>query len=94
MRHDNTGFVVKWYELGLELLDSSTSVCKLKEIKADCQNVKECCIKMFEEWLAQQPKAGWNQLATALKNINMNTAAEKIKDELKNGMMSHCVVII
>ena len=88
MRHDNTGFVVKWYELGLELLDSSISVRKLKEIKADCQNVSECCIKMFEEWLAQQPNASWDQLITAMTNLNMKTAAEKIKDYFsKTGML-------
>ena len=87
MRHDNTGFVVRWYELGLELLDSSTSVRKLKEIKADYQNVTECCIKMFEEWLAQQRNANWNQLIIALNNISMNTAAEQIKENLKSGML-------
>jgi len=86
MRHDNTGFVVRWYELGLELLDSSTSIRKLKEIKADCQNVSECCIKMFEEWLVQQPNTSWDQLISALANLNMNSTAQQIKDDIINGM--------
>jgi len=86
MKSDNTGFIVNWYELGLELLNQSTSVRTLKEIKANCQNVNECCLKMFEEWLSQMPTANWDQLITALSNIGMGTAAKHIKDSLKQGL--------
>ena len=37
---------------------------------------------MFEKWLNQQCNASWDQLLTALNDINMNKAAEQIKGKL------------
>ena len=89
MRQDNTEFVTKWQDIGFELLNDSTSVRILNEIKSDFHTVNECCIKMFEKWIAEQRKANWNQLITALKNNNLNTTAEYIKTNLRieNGMV-------
>ena len=77
---DLTGFSTKWYELGLQLLEECSGVKILNEIEHDYpSNVNRCCIKMFEKWLNQQCNASWDQLLTALNDINMNKAAEQIK---------------
>ena len=83
MTADITGFSTKWYELGLQLLEERTSIRILGEIEHDNpNNTSRCCTKMFERWLNQQPNASWDQLLTALDNINMNTAAEQIRGRL------------
>lgn len=80
---DITGFSTKWYELGSQLLEDFTSVNILNEIECDYPNsASKRCIKMFEKWLNQQPKTSWDQLLTALKNIDMNSAVEQIKGKL------------
>lgn len=83
MTADLTGFSTKWYELGIQLLEESTSVNILSEIEHDYpNNASRCCTKMFEKWLSQQPNASWDQILTALNNIGMNSAVEQIKREL------------
>ena len=83
MTADHTGFSTSWYELGLQLLEERNSGSVLSEIEHDNpNNAKRCCIKMFEKWLNQRPNASWDQLLTALNDINMNSAAEQIKGKM------------
>ena len=85
MRCDKTGIITKWYDLGLELLDSNTSL--LDSIKDSNQNeADKCCTEMFKEWLARKPDASWDELITSLNNIKMNTAARNILEMISNGM--------
>ena len=78
MNNDATGFCTSWYDLGLQLLEHNGARI-LKEIKYNCGNdASRCCMKMFEKWLEQQPHSSWNQLLTALVNLDMNYAAEQI----------------
>ena len=83
MNNDVTGFCTRWYDLGLQLLEERNGARILNEIECDYpNNASRCCIKMFEKWLQQQPRPSWNQLLTALNDINMNNAAEQIKGKL------------
>jgi len=72
------GVVTKWYDIGLELLDSDTTALEI--IKKNNQNdQEECCTGMFNKWLESKPDASWNQLITALRKIELNTAASNIE---------------
>ena len=86
MRIEHIEIATKWYELGLELVDSNKA---LKVIEADYRNVNTCCRTMFEKWLEKTPNASWNQLVTALDNIEMNTAADAVRKLFKSGMYKH-----
>ena len=71
MRIEHSEIASKWYELGLELVDSQI----LKVIRADHPNdTNACCHVMFEKWLEMNSDASWSQLVTALDNIEMTTA--------------------
>ena len=73
MRIEHIEITTKWFDLGLELVDSHKI---LRVIEADYRNdVDTCCRVMFEKWLEKTPDASWEQLVTALNNIRMNTAA-------------------
>ena len=66
--------ITKWYDIGLQLLDSDNGV--LDVIKKDYPNDNEnCCTEMFKKWLQRRPDANWRQLAEALTSVNLNTAA-------------------
>ena len=70
--------IIHWYDIGLELLDNDSGTLNL--IKQESPgNLKECCTKMFDIWLARTPDASWNQLIGTLEKIQLNTAAKKIK---------------
>ena len=82
MRIEHIEIASKWYELGLELVDSRI----LKVIRADHPNdTNTCCHVMFEKWLEMKYDASWSQLVTALDNIEMTTAAEAIRKLFKSG---------
>ena len=84
------GCSIRWYELGLRLLEEHTGAGILNEIENDCpNNVVRCCRKMFDKWLEQQPNANWDQLLTALNHIGMNSVAEHIR-----GKFNRCTVAI
>jgi len=91
MRHE-VGVVTKWYDIGIELLDSNTAALEI--IKKNNQNDPEkCCTGMFNKWLESKPDASWNQLITVLREIKLNTAASNIEKGkyrcicvLENGM--------
>ena len=69
--------ITKWYDVGLQLLDSDNGA--LDVIKANYPNDNEkCCIEMFKKWLQCRPDASWHQLAEALTSVNLNTAAHHI----------------
>ena len=77
----------KWYELGLELLDSSSH---LQVIKANNQNdVQSCCQEMFQRWLDVKPDASWSKLVTALRSIKMITAADAVSKQYETGRKSY-----
>ena len=72
----------KWHELGTALVDNYNAII---EIEANHHDVSTCCRKMFEKWLEMKPDASWDQLVTALNNIEMKTAADVISKQLKSG---------
>ena len=77
MRIEHIEIATKWYELGLELVDSNKI---LRVIEADHpNNVNRCCRVMFEKWLEKTPNASWTQLVTALDSIKMNAAADAVR---------------
>ena len=62
-------------------------VSKLDEIKANHgRNVTTCCSEMFIVWRQRQPKANWNQLMRALKEVKLNTLADEIRKLLMPSM--------
>ena len=76
--------VLKWHDLGTELLDSE-DVGKLDTIEADNPSDHDkCCVKMFKLWLRKQPTASWNQLIEALRqpDIELHTLATRIEQML------------
>ena len=84
MRFEHIEITTKWYELGLELVDSNKV---LKVIEADNpRSTNTCCRVMFEKWLEKTPNASWSQVVTALDNIKMNTAADAVRKLFKSGI--------
>ena len=92
MRIKGIDITTRWRDLGLELVDSNKV---LKVIETDHPNdVDTCCRVMFEKWLEKTPDASWNQLITALNNIEMNTAADAISKRFKSGtILCVCVCV-
>lgn len=75
-----------WRDLGIELMGQE-GVAKLDEIKANHgRNVTTCCSEMFTVWRQRQPKANWNQLMRALKEVKLNTLADEIRKLLMPSM--------
>ena len=66
-----------WRDLGIELMGQE-SADKLDVMKVDYGNVTERCSAMFVLWRQTQPKANWNQLIQALKNVKLDTLADEI----------------
>ena len=84
MRLKDIDIATQWGDLGLELVESYQI---LREIEANYPNdVNTCCRVMFQKWLERSPDASWSQLITALKNIQMNFAAESISKLFKSSM--------
>ena len=76
MRHEAAGVATRWFDLGVELLNSNTAV--LDVIKTSLQRDDERCSEMFKTWLQMKPDTSWSQLVTALHNIGLNTAANNV----------------
>ena len=75
---------LKWYHLGIELLDFN-DVEELNLIEAEHpSNLNKCCTKMFDLWLKKQPRASWNQLIEALRqpHVELDLLAIKIEQIL------------
>jgi len=83
LQPDTSGVAKRWYDIGIQLLDSDSGV--LDVIKGNYpKDISTCCREMFKEWLDRQPPgASWNQLIQVLIDIDMNTIADKIKTTLK-----------
>ena len=74
------GVTGKWYDIGLELLDSNTVA--LDEINVQySSDINKCCTEMFKKWLQYNHEANWDQLVSVLSEVGLNTAAENIKSE-------------
>jgi len=83
MRIEHIEIATKWYELGLQLVDSDKV---LKVIEADHHNdVNTCCRIMFDKWLEKTSDASWSQLVAALDTINMKAAADAVSKLFKSG---------
>ena len=80
MRINDIDMTTQWYELGIQLIESTKT---LKAIKSDHQSdINTCCYMMFDKWLEVAPEASWNKLINALHNIEMNTAAIRVQEYL------------
>ena len=66
-----------WRDLGIELMGQE-SADKLDLIKVYYGNVIERCSAMLVLWRQTQPKANWNQLIQALKEVKLDTLANEI----------------
>jgi len=90
MRHEASGVVTRWYDLGVELLDSNTAV--LDVIKTSHQRDDDRCSAMLKTWLEMKPDASWSKLVTALVNIGMKTAADNIQCSKITGIKNlYCI---
>ena len=67
-----------WRDLGIVLMGQN-SVPGLDVIKANNKDVMQCCSAMFNLWRQRQPKANWNQLIKALKEIKLDSLAGEIE---------------
>ena len=77
----------RWYDLGLELLETKHER-ELDTIEKDSkvEGAKTCCRKMFSKWLeTQSNNASWDQLIQAVKNIELNNVASDIEQLLLQG---------
>ena len=76
----------KWLEVGLELL-SSEDDARLYEIRENYLDMTKCASEMLKLWLDRNPKASWNQLLEALREVRYNALAETLKDMLYKGKL-------
>ena len=76
----------KWYDLGLELLETKHEK-ELEIIETNHSNdAGKCCRKMFSKWLeTQSDSASWDQLLQAVKNIELDSVANDIEQLLPQG---------
>ena len=85
-RYVRSSVGLKWYDLGIELLDSD-DVEDLDKIEAENKSdLDKCCTKMFQLWLRKQLTASWNHLIEALKqpDIELHALATKIEQMLQS----------
>ena len=45
-------------------------------------DVEECCLVMFTKWKERTPKANWNQLINALKDVQLVQLASELEGSL------------
>ena len=75
----------KWRDLGVQLLNPSTSDNILEIIKENHpQDVMGCCKYMLQKWLDTIPDASWNQLLEALRSpcVQLNFLADQVECKL------------
>ena len=84
MRIEDFNIATHWYDLGYELLDNA-AIVDVIEVNYP-YDVTACCRMMFQKWLERSPNASWSQLITALRNIEMITAAYSINKLFKSSM--------
>ena len=85
-RHVIPLVAAKWYDLGLELLETKHERV-LETIETNHRNdTTKCCRRMFSEWLESQcDSASWDQLIQAVKNVELNIVANDIEQLLLQG---------
>ena len=76
----------KWEDLGVELLDDEQQPM-LKIIAENKLDVQCCCTELFTHWLSVDVNASWNKLIKALKEIDQNYLAEKIRRIILKGIV-------
>ena len=78
-RHVISSVAVKWYKLGLELLETKhEKSLDLIESDGNKHDLEWCCRKMFRKWLETSVNATWSQLIGAIKSIGLNDVANSI----------------
>ena len=86
LKPGTSGVAVRWYDLGLQLLDDVAGPGVLELIKADHRNNNNtCCNEMFVKWLQMKPDATWNELVRALNKIGLNSVAADLKKQFHFG---------
>lgn len=100
---DIANFVVpyvhhKWYNLGLQLLDSDDSDDSetfLHSLKTQHQNNADKCTDVFIRWLDVDSKATWGKILEALnqKSVNLPKASHNIEQLLDKRVSTLCVAI-
>ena len=84
-KHVTPLVIKKWYNLGLELLDTKHEYL-LETIEGGNQHdMQYCCRRMFSEWLQTTDTPTWVQLTVAMRNISLNEAASKIESLFPQG---------
>ena len=77
---------VKWYDLGLELLDP-VNEHELEIIEKDVRDdAKMGCRKMFKKWLDSDEEASWEKVIQALRDIELDEVAHNIEEHLQQGL--------
>jgi len=75
-----------WYNLGIELLDDECCD-QLNTIKKDNPNdIDMCCSRMFQLWRRKSEKPSWKIFIRALRKVEMDDLARKIKSLFYAGM--------
>jgi len=65
-RHITPQYAADWREIGVEL---GVTDAKLRTIREDNpHSVKNCCNRMFSEWLRVDTSASWAKLLAAIKS--------------------------
>lgn len=78
-QHEN-GVAVKWYRLGVELLEDNgtAELDKIRSCIWSRRNIDRCN-EMFTVWLKKDPKPSWSKVITALNNVQLNAAAANVQ---------------
>ena len=64
-----------WYELGATLLEEEQE-SQLKLIRSTYGNdVRKCCLAMFQYWMDTHPEVTWHHLVIALRSPGVDLAA-------------------
>ena len=59
-----------WREVGIQL---NLDIIILNEIRANCHDdVRQCCTRMFDEWLKQDTEASWITVMSACTRVKQN----------------------
>ena len=76
---------IRWYELGLVLLETKCQN-ELTIIETDIKNdAVTCCRKMFSKWLNTGELASWDKLIKAVRIVQLNNVANDIGELLLHG---------
>ena len=76
----------KWYNLGIQLLDSKSEATLRHWKTENHKNVDEICTKMFALWLTTSITATWNDVINALKSrlVRLFNLAWNVEEKLDN----------